>query len=85
MGILSNILAIVAAGFALIAAFFGIRKSQADANLARVKEHMSAVDAEQGRKIDEALAEIEAKQQAQKVESDRKLEEGKRDHLEGGW
>jgi len=85
ISILSKILAIVATGFALIAAFFGIRKSQSDANLARIKEHMAHADAEQGRKIDEALAEIEAKQQAQKVESDRKLEKGKRDHLENGW
>lgn len=81
----TSILAIITAVMAGLAAVFGLKsdKSKSEANLARINDHLAHASEQAGLRAEKAVSEVEKRQQDEKKEIDKAINDGRRDYFEG--
>jgi uncharacterized protein HemX len=84
---LNRALAIVAALAAALAAFFGLRSKQHQAEAERDRQRAETAEAASvtHQRIDQSRAELEKLHREQQADIEQRLDDGRRDHLEGRW
>lgn len=84
---LNKVLAILAALAAALAAFFGLRSKQHQAEAERDRQRAETAEAASAthQRIDDGRAELEKLHREQQADIEQRLDRDKRDHLEGRW
>lgn len=84
---LNKALAILAAIAAGLAAFFGLRSKQHQAEAERDRQRAETAEAAGAthQRIDQGRTELEKLHREQQADIEQRLDQGKRDHLEGHW
>lgn len=84
---LNKALAILAGAAAFLAAFFGLRSKQHQAEAERDRQRAETAEAASAthQRIDQGRAELERLHREQQADIERRLDQGKRDHMEEHW
>lgn len=84
---LNRALTILAAAAAFLAAFFGLRSRQHQAEATRDRQRAEAAEASSAthQRIAERSREVEQRHRAEQADSQERLDAGLRDHFEDDW
>lgn len=84
---LNRLLAVLTTIAAALAVLFGMRSKQFKAEAARDRQNAEIADAVNAtnQHVNEALRETEQRHRQEQIDSDKRLADGQRDHLEKNW